>query len=196
MTTFDPQTGEVIPAQSGILIETPSPIKLSETGLTVTGPLSFEEWHDFGQSLQRVEAAIQWWIGDWLNYGENTFGEDYAQAVDEFGYADESRRVFGWVAGRIDADTRVTALSFQHHKIVAAREPDEQVYWLSLAVKHEWSTRDLREAMREGVTLPTMTVYLDDMGKTAQRLIELLDGDQMYELIALLSKYLIGEILA
>ena len=48
--------------------------------------LTFEEWTAIGNTLQQVGASLNWWIGDWLNYGERKWGEMYAQAVEVTGW--------------------------------------------------------------------------------------------------------------
>lgn len=37
--------------------------------------------------MRYIEGAVQWWVGDWLNFGERKYGEKYAQGMDATGYA-------------------------------------------------------------------------------------------------------------
>jgi N6-adenosine-specific RNA methylase IME4 len=52
------------------------------------------------------------------------------------------------VAENVETVTRVTNLSWAHHREVAALEPVEQEAFLAKAVEHNWSTRDLKQAVR------------------------------------------------
>jgi len=136
-----------IPAiSSGPFIATP-------TGLVVEngkGPVDYELWHAYGQGLRRVESAIQWVIGDWLNYGERAYGEEYSQALAlwperEYG----TLRDYKWVAARFELSERSDNLSWVHHRIVAALEPPERDRLLGEAVENDWHTRELRQAVRD-----------------------------------------------
>ena len=62
--------------------------------------------------------------------------------------------------------------------------------------ENELTPEDLRRALAEDVLsqigVTVITVDLDNLDKTAQQLIDLLNGDQIYELLELLSKCLTG----
>jgi hypothetical protein len=47
----------------------------SRVGLLLRPGMDFAEWESLGHTLGRMEKAVQWWIGDWLNYGEREYGE-------------------------------------------------------------------------------------------------------------------------
>ncbi len=70
--TVDPETGEIL--SSGF--------ELTPTGLVISGNVTYEQWAGKLDQLRLMEGSIQWWIGDALNYGEQRYGEKYAQAVD------------------------------------------------------------------------------------------------------------------
>jgi hypothetical protein len=59
------------------------------------------------------------------------------------------------VARRVPRSRRRTALSFTHHQLVAAMEPDEQEEWLDRAEANRWSVEEFRGALREPDALPT-----------------------------------------
>jgi hypothetical protein len=46
-----------------------------------------------------------------------------------------------------DLSIRIEKLSFKHHQMVAGKVPEEQVYWLKLALERGWSTAQLRRAI-------------------------------------------------
>lgn len=43
---------------------------LTATGMVSKGKPTFKKWEEVGRFFERAEGAVQWWIGDWLNYGE------------------------------------------------------------------------------------------------------------------------------
>jgi hypothetical protein len=119
-----------------------------------------------------MDHAIRWWIGDWLNFGEEVYGEDAAQAVESTRSErfDEAERVTGLapqtlinissVCRRISKSRRRPELHFSTHEVVASLEPNEQKEWLARAVKEEWTRADLRAALHEAQNP-------DDEGSTA-----------------------------
>ena len=119
--------------------------KLAETGLIVDGDPTYEEWEDCGEFLKQAEKAVQFWIGDWLNYGERKWGEMYAQAVEETGYDEGTLRNYKYVAGAIDLSLRNDKLSFQHHIAVAPLPPEQQKNLLEKAADEGMSYRELRQ---------------------------------------------------
>lgn len=143
-TIIDSETGEII----SDIMERPDPVRLHQTGLEVAGPLSYGDWSNFGRTLQRVEGAIHWWLGDWYRYGEATYGEIAAQAVDELGFSYETVKADVWVACKVESVRRRTGLSWSHHKEVAALEPEQQDYWLARAEAEGMSREELRYAIR------------------------------------------------
>lgn len=107
---------------------------LTPTGLVVTGRPSFDEWQDCGKRLQIMEGAVQFWIGDWLNFGEHAYGEKYAQAVNET--QAETWQHYAWVSSHVETCTRVQDLSWSHHREVAKlnETPDVQRELLEQAI--------------------------------------------------------------
>lgn len=116
------------------------------TGLFINGEVSFEEWQSYGERLAFVEGAIQWVIGDWLNYGERKWGEMYPGSENETQY--DTWRDYKSVAKRVELSTRVDNLSWAHHRLVAPLPAKEQTEWLGVAVENGWSTRDLERELR------------------------------------------------
>lgn len=111
--------------------------------------LTYEEWAQAGQMLQQIGRAWQWWVGDWLNYGEARYGERYAQAIDLTGLGYEAVANAAWVAGAVEPSTRVETLSWTHHRQVAHLGPEAQREWLEKAKAENLSTRELRAEIRE-----------------------------------------------
>jgi N6-adenosine-specific RNA methylase IME4 len=133
----DEQTGEIV--SEGM--------EFSKTGLTLDPRLSYDQWENVGQQLNEIEGAIQWWIGDWLNFGEHKYGELYVQAV-EVGANPQDWMDYKWVSNAVETSVRTEVLSWSHHRLIAPLEPEEQKQWLDRAEKEEMSVYDLRHAIK------------------------------------------------
>jgi len=125
------------------------------------GTLVYEEWIAIGNTLQQVGASLNWWIGDWLNYGESKWGEMYAQAVETTGWDYDRLRHSKYVASRVQFGLRNPNLTWTHHKEIAHLERDEQAAWLNRAAVDSLSTRALREAIR-GPQIPPPSMSLSE----------------------------------
>ena len=116
------------------------------TALTLPEKLEYGEWARTGLALARMGKAVQWWLGDWLLYGESAFGEEMAQAATETGYSEESLRGMLWVASRIPPSVRRPTLSWSHHQVAAGTEcPEEH---LRVAEQMGWNVKAMRENVR------------------------------------------------
>ena len=124
------------------------PFRATTTGLVVTeDDVPYEVWEAYGSGIRRVEGAIQWLIGDWLNYGERKYGEMYTQGLEPSEY--DLLAKYKWVSGAVESCFRKQELSWSHHKEVAKLEPEEQAYWLDEAIKRGYTMRGLRDAIRD-----------------------------------------------
>lgn len=120
----------------------------TSVGLEIAENTPFEDWLKIGEALQKANTAVQWWIGDWLNFGERKYGEKYSQAIEETPYAYETLRKFANVAKKVEMGVRTPNLSFDHHLRIAYLEPKYQAKWLKEAIKESWSVKELRQAIR------------------------------------------------
>ncbi len=121
----------------------------TETGLVIPLGLPYEDWARMGHALARMEKAVQWWVGDWLLYGEHTFGEKFAQAASETGLSEESLKQCQWVASRFTrVNSRRPELTFSHHRAVAALPPVQADAMLEVAKREAMSVHDLSQEVR------------------------------------------------
>lgn len=68
---------------------------------------------------------MQWWIGDWLNYGEGRpeWGDKYEQAISIFGLNYGTLSTYKSVAAAFDICLRRQNLSWSHHNALASQPP-------------------------------------------------------------------------
>lgn len=140
-TVYQAQTA--VPVADGVSIR--------PTGLVIDRALAIEEWSDIGEQLGVLGKAIQFAIGDWLNYGEIKYGETYSQFADLTGYKVETLQNMKFVAGRVEISRRHEELTFSHHAEVAGLAPSEQDYWLDCAEREGWSSKRLRNEVHPDI---------------------------------------------
>lgn len=143
---------------------------VSRTGLTVTGTPTYEAWTAIGETLRFLEGAIQWALGDWLNYGEHCWGEKYAQAVEETDYSINTLQNYAWVAGSVDSSRRREELGFSHHTEVASLRhsdgtPDEELqqFYIELAIEQELTVSRLRQRIKDDQQVKRLEAQLRDI---------------------------------
>jgi hypothetical protein len=106
------------------------------------------EWIAAGRRLGAIGRCSQWWIGDWIRYGNAKWGEKYVEAARVTGYDVASLRNMAWVASRFALSLRNDTLTWSHHVLLAPLEPEEQRLWLQRASEERFSVADLRVELR------------------------------------------------
>src|SRR5258708_18531414 len=122
-----------------------SSFRLHKNGLAPVGKPTFEEWQKCGTFLREAEKSVQFWIGDWLNFGENAWGKKYEEALEKTGLDYQTLRDYKWVARAVPLSLRKDKLSFYHHKEVANLAPEKQAYFLNRAASENWSLIKLKQ---------------------------------------------------
>jgi len=127
--------------------------------LKIVGRPTFEQWAEMFETLKAMEKAIQFWLGDLLNYGEHAYGEKYSQFLEYRAYS--TLATYSWVARQIPSSERVEKLTFEHHRCVAHLPSPDQSQWLSRAEDEGWSTRRLASeiATENDEPFPPRTFY-------------------------------------
>ena len=120
--------------------------ELTPTSLKISEDTPLDEWKKAGLFLKQAEGAIQFWIGDWINFGEKKYGKIKELSEEQSDYSYGTLRDFASVAGRLSS--RNDNLSFKHHKTVSPLEPPQQKEWLDKAEKNDWSVSELRKAIQ------------------------------------------------
>jgi hypothetical protein len=110
-----------------------------------------EEWIETGRRLGLLGRNVAWWIGDWLRYGNHTYGERYTRASRVTGYDVQTLMNMVYVASRFAPGRRRERLSWSHHAEVAALTPVDQDRWLDQAEQERLSVRCLRQEIRSQI---------------------------------------------
>jgi hypothetical protein len=135
---------------------------ISQIGLHLSDPnLSIERAEAIGSLLGKMHESLRFAIGDWLVLVEKLFPEEFSQLSESLGISEEGRREFMRVSERVPRSTRRKALSWSHHRAVAALDPPQQKEWLKRAIDRGLSHHALREELREeGASLPGASALL------------------------------------
>jgi hypothetical protein len=123
---------------------------VTRTSLRFQDPtqLTWEDYTKVGEFLGAIGSAYPFWIGDLLVYGEEVFGEEFAQIEKSLPHSEHTLQNYRWVASKIPRTRRRASLGFGVHETVAALEPRERDRWLDLAEQHGWKREQMREARR------------------------------------------------
>jgi hypothetical protein len=130
----------------------------AQTGLQIAEGLSFDAWAGMGRRIAGVANACAWSLGDWLIYGERSYGGRYKAAITTTSLDYQTLRNYAWVARRFAVSRRRDTISFQHHAEVASLPEPDQELWLNRAERSRWSRNELRRRLhgrrRGGGELP------------------------------------------
>lgn len=121
---------------------------LGPSGLTVQGRPSLTDWEGCGALLKKIEGAVQWWAGDWLNFGESHYGEKYRHALDATQWEYQTLANHAYVAQHVAFSRRRENVPFSLHAELAALPPAQQEAWLDRIEDKGLSRAALRSAMR------------------------------------------------
>lgn len=99
-------------------------VELRANALILPESLSYDAWVAIGHELKKYETGIQWWIGDWIAFGERRYGEMYANAIDES--QAKTWRNYVYVAQSVKTSRRRDNVSWSHHAEIASLKPAQQ----------------------------------------------------------------------
>jgi hypothetical protein len=120
---------------------------LTPVGVQIPDGTSADSWSELGDVLLKLNGAIQWLIGDWLNYGNRVWGKTYEDIAEVTGYEVESLYNLASVCAKIPFSLRNENLDFSHHSVVA-HIPDslkgQEFAILEYCEKNRLSVRHLR----------------------------------------------------
>ena len=123
--------------------------RVEKTAWIAPDGMDFVAWIADGRRLGAIGRCSQWWIGDWVRYGNSRWGEKYVEAARVTGYDVASLRNMAWVASRFESSLRSDTLTWSHHVLLAPLTEDEQRHWLERASQERFSVADLRIELRQ-----------------------------------------------
>ena len=126
--------------------------ELMATGLSVKEGArpTIREHQSVGEFITKVQKGAEWWIADWLAYGETRadWKEKLSQVVDAGLIKEKTARNIKYIGENIAPSRRRDDVDFSVHAEVASLSPKEQEKWLEKAAENDWGVRDLRAEIR------------------------------------------------
>lgn len=119
----------------------------SATSLAKNGVAEFDDWVKVGEFIRLSNVACQWWWGDWLNMGEDAFGERSSQALESTRWDEETLRVYAWVCRNVPASNRLPGVPFSHYLTLAKLPVQDQKSLAEQARDQQWSRNQLKKAI-------------------------------------------------
>ena len=129
--------------------------ELKPTGLIINGQPTFDEWEQAGGVLKYIEGSVHWWLGDWLNYGEQTYGEMYSQALDATDYTEGTLRNDKFMSKAFELSCRHDNLPFSFHQEVVTLMKRAQGLRTDLTSTHDGS-KSFKQQLKE-IPMPLIT---------------------------------------
>lgn len=124
--------------------------EFGKTSLKIAPGLSYGVWHWLVEKLQEADSAVQWWLGDALNYGEHAYGEKYTQAVEETGKSKQVLMNYASVARRVETSRRRDDVAYSIHVEVACLPAPQQEKVLAKAAgEAEPKVREIRREVHK-----------------------------------------------
>lgn len=133
--------------------------RVTNRGLEFNATTDRETWLEVTTQLAAYYQASaishmhsRFLLGDALNFGEQAYGEEYAQVIDNtrgvMKLSAKTTENLAWISSRIPLENRRDDLTITHHEIVAALDPAEQSTWLDKAESEAMTTQELRKEVR------------------------------------------------
>lgn len=110
--------------------------------------LNEKEWTRIGNKLLRSGKMLHWWIGDWLAYGLNKWGDTVKELKELTEYADQTLWNMAYVSRAVPSSRRREDLPWSFHAEVASLPDDEQKLWLDKAAEAGVTRMEFRKQIR------------------------------------------------
>lgn len=130
--------------------------KFTPLGLNISESVTIQDWLEVGETLKAIERGIQFALGDWLAWGELTYGEMASQGLDDIDYG--LLRSYKWVSGAIPMSLRKDTITWSHHKEIAGVAPELREHYLYLAESDNLTVRALRKKINEDKKKSTIVI--------------------------------------
>jgi len=119
-----------------------------DNGLFLPADLEYDSYESVGAMLGALHQATGFLIGDYLLYGEHTYGERYAQAALLLGLSPQTCANYQSIAKRVPPGRRKDGVSFSVHGEVASLPPELQEHWLTVAANEGLTKQEIRDRLR------------------------------------------------
>ena len=114
--------------------------------------LDYESWAKDGVLLCEMHDLMPFAIGDWLNFGEQAYGQKYSQALSmtglEYGTLVKYLMVSkAFPEGRRRNSSEHYRISWSHYRMLLGKPEEDQDKWLDACQVNEMTVRALRASL-------------------------------------------------
>lgn len=138
----------VAPGAMQLLLDLESSGALTPRTMNLPADIDYDRYESLGAFLGEFKSRVNFYLGDWLIFGEGTFAERWSQACEATGLAEQTLLRIMAVCRNVPAARRRDALSFSVHAAVQSQDVRSQNLWLKRAEQHGWGYAELRKAMQ------------------------------------------------
>ena len=122
------------------------------TSYTPTHDLEYDAWVKDGTILCDMHDLLPFAIGDWINFGEQIYGEKYGQALALTGLDYSTLIRYSMVSKAFPPSRRRSAtlknkLTWSHYRHPLPLTEDEQEKWLDRCEDNNLNVRELKSAL-------------------------------------------------
>lgn len=137
-----------------MLTTLPNGSQLTKTGLVLPDGMTYQQWAAMAPQFLATQKAVQWALGDFINFGEAKWGKTYDEAQRLTGFDYSTLATYAWVARQIPLSLRRENLAYSIHKEVAGLPEEQQRAWLDVAEFEQLTVAEFRTRLRR-YTAPT-----------------------------------------
>ena len=142
--------GAIVPQDDGTWMI--GNIQLTPVGIQFPENLEWEQYELIGEKLLSVSGALVWWVGGWLNYGEDRkWGESVRQLMEKLDVEADTLYHYAWLDRKIKFWIRNPELSPSHHRLVAKFDDEVQRQWLDWALTANNGKQATISQMRQAI---------------------------------------------
>jgi hypothetical protein len=149
------EPGTLAPGAPGaiqLLLDMEASGALTPRALDLPIEIEWDSYYALGSFLGELKSRGNFYLGDWLIFGESTFGERFAQAGEATGLSEQTLLRVMTICRNVPPSRRNVHLSWSVHACVAGLGAREQKTWLKRAEEHGWGYSELRKAMQAART--------------------------------------------
>ena len=125
-------------------------IHVSALGVQFDGDVPEHVLDELMQKAGKVARGCLFIIGDAINFAEGKYGEKYEHWMRLTNLEYQTLANAASVARNVQFYLRRENLTYDHHKMVAALQPEDQKRWLDAATEQKMSSRRLRKSLLLG----------------------------------------------
>lgn len=139
------------PQTHAVSIPTFAECKFTTVSLTIPKGMKFERWLELGEFLRAAGKGVQFWIGDWIRFGEHEYGEMYSQAIEATGKEETTLQNWVYVAENVHSSRRreLDIVDFSTHAEVASLPAEDQERILAEAEKNDLTVKQVRREVHK-----------------------------------------------